>query len=88
MTKIAYTDITRADIIVAQSALGMVLIEDRDHSDGKFLIFGTPEEHAARFLGQPQNSEVTALKAEIEKLKTQIAAMDGRIVVVEKAAAK
>jgi len=49
MIKLTATGKDKGTIVEEQSLLGLVLIEEQDHSDGKFMIFGTIEEYEQKF---------------------------------------
>lgn len=41
MKKLAYKDNTEKDALIAQEAVnGLVLLEEQNHEDGDFLVFG------------------------------------------------
>jgi len=96
MTKIQYTDDTRDKIIAEQTAQGLLLIEDARITEGNFLTFGTPEEHAERFGQAPQppdrlailEGEINALKGELATAKIRLDAAERKVSTLEKATVK
>ena len=87
MIKLAATDKDRSAIIEKQSLLGLVLIEEQDHFDGKWLLFGTSEEHAAKCAmednGYALRQEVADLKAQVATLASKVGTVESKVAVIE-----